>query len=204
MTESIRSQMMQPDNTFGPVVTEDSPVQDIARAFVFDFARSSLDPSDSQYAEFTFDDVDVVQFFYILGNWKALVSTTLPDGMYYEVSYEKSRSVARLEAYKRFDHKEVSLPWLDNVVPFESRAKGVVMDYIRGLRVLVEDRTPVSVNTYSFAYVYGTWKSLLATNLDDGMYYEVTYGALEQIAYLDPYKLFEMKEFAVPARRGSD
>ena len=30
---------------------------------------------------------NVVWFGYVLGNWKALVSTTIPDGRYYEVTY---------------------------------------------------------------------------------------------------------------------
>lgn len=202
MTESTKDRKDLPSSIFRPVITEDSPVQDIARAFVLDYARSHLDPSDSQYETFSFEDVYVVQFFWILGNWKALISTTLPDGMYYEVSYEKSRGVCRLEAYKRAGHEEVSIDDI-SMWTVESQARELVFSHIRTTKPVHEDSDPVRVNVYSFAYVYGCWKALLATSLDDGMYYEVTYDPHRHLAYLDPYKLFEMKEFAIPARRGS-
>ena len=81
-----------------------------AMLLVFDYVRTHLDLSDTDHTTFTLDKVYVVQFTYILGNWKALVSTTLPDGMYYEVTYDKRRGVAYLDPYKRFDHKEIAIP----------------------------------------------------------------------------------------------
>lgn len=33
------------------------------------------------------EDVYIVSFTYILSNWKALVSTTIPDDRYYEVTH---------------------------------------------------------------------------------------------------------------------
>lgn len=47
-------------------------------------------------------DVYVVWFCFILGGWKALVSTSLPDGMYYEVTYNKEKGETYLDAYKKF------------------------------------------------------------------------------------------------------
>lgn len=84
--------------------------EDQAMTIVFDYVYQRLDPSDAKHATFEIDEVYVVQFTYILGNWKALVSTSLPDGMYYEVTYDKRRGVAYLDAYKRFDHKEIAVP----------------------------------------------------------------------------------------------
>lgn len=49
-------------------------------------------------------DVYVVWFAYVLGGWKALVSTTLPDQMYYEVTYNKEKKETYLDAYKKFDN----------------------------------------------------------------------------------------------------
>lgn len=37
---------------------------------------------------FSPDEVYVVWFSYILGGWKALCSTSLPDGRYYEVTHK--------------------------------------------------------------------------------------------------------------------
>lgn len=52
-------------------------------------------------------DVYVVWFCYILGGWKCLVSTTLPDGMYYEVTYDTNRDRIYLDAYKKLDNVEI-------------------------------------------------------------------------------------------------
>lgn len=52
-------------------------------------------------------EVYVVWFCYILGGWKCLVSTTLPDGMYYEVTYDKNKNSIYLDAYKKFDNVEL-------------------------------------------------------------------------------------------------
>jgi hypothetical protein len=38
---------------------------------------------------------------------KALVSTTLSDGMYYEVTFSESRQRAYIDAYKKWDHVTV-------------------------------------------------------------------------------------------------
>jgi hypothetical protein len=49
-------------------------------------------------------DVYVVWFAKTLQNWKALLSTTLPDGMYYEVTYNGNQRETYIDAYKKFDN----------------------------------------------------------------------------------------------------
>lgn len=49
-------------------------------------------------------DIYVVWFCKTLQNWKALLSTTLPDGMYYEVTYDGDKCQAYLDAYKKFQN----------------------------------------------------------------------------------------------------
>lgn len=50
-------------------------------------------------------DVYVVWQCYILGNAKWLLSTTLPDDMYYEVTYNKVKDEFYLDAYKKFENR---------------------------------------------------------------------------------------------------
>lgn len=52
----------------------------------------------------TTNDVYIVWFCYILGGWKALVSTTIVDGMYYEVTYNKEKGETYLDAYKKWEN----------------------------------------------------------------------------------------------------
>lgn len=52
------------------------------------------------------EDVYVVWFCKTLQNWKALCSTDIPDGMYYEVTYDGDKDVAYVDAYKKWDNQE--------------------------------------------------------------------------------------------------
>jgi len=68
---------------------------------VRDYVVEHLDKSDEmpQFEVFT------VWKSKILQNWKYLVSTTLPDGMYYELTYDGDKKRWYLDAYKKFDNK---------------------------------------------------------------------------------------------------
>lgn len=72
-------------------------VIDIVRDYAFDH----LDKSDG-VVEF---DVFVVWQCYILGNAKWLLSTTLKDGMYYEVTFNKAKNEYYLDVYKKFENR---------------------------------------------------------------------------------------------------
>ena len=65
-----------------------------------------------KYVEEHLDKSDPKQKFevwqcYILGNAKWLLSTTLPDGMYYEVTYNKIKNEFYLDAYKKFETRRI-------------------------------------------------------------------------------------------------
>lgn len=68
---------------------------------VIDYVKEHLDKSDP-YMQF---DVYIVWQCFILGNAKWLISTTLPDGMYYEVTYNKEKQEFYLDAYKKFENR---------------------------------------------------------------------------------------------------
>ena len=63
--------------------------------------KEHLDKSDP-YVQF---DVYVVWQCCILENRKWLISTTLPDGMYYEVTYDYHKGCYYLDAYKKFENR---------------------------------------------------------------------------------------------------
>lgn len=43
----------------------------------------------------------------VLQNWKYLLSSTLPDGMYYELTYDGDKEVWYLDAYKKFENRVI-------------------------------------------------------------------------------------------------
>ena len=74
-----------------------------ALKIVTDYVQNHLDKSDPN-VKF---NVYVVWQCHILGNRKWLMSTTLPDGMYYEVTYDSHRGFYYLDAYKKFENQEI-------------------------------------------------------------------------------------------------
>lgn len=67
---------------------------------VRDYVINHLDKSDVQ-PEF---EVFTVWKCKVLQNWKYLASTTLPDGMYYELTYNGDKKEWYLDAYKKFEN----------------------------------------------------------------------------------------------------
>jgi hypothetical protein len=62
-----------------------------------------------EHPTFSISEVYVVWFAYVLGNWKALCSTSLPDGRYYEVTYKASESKAFVDTYAKTHNVEVAV-----------------------------------------------------------------------------------------------
>ena len=78
-----------------------------ARQFVANYYNIHNDITNN--FSLSLSDVYVVWFCKTLQNWKALVSTNVPDNMYYEVTYDGDRNVTYLDAYKKWDN-QVILP----------------------------------------------------------------------------------------------
>lgn len=67
---------------------------------VEEYALEHLDKSDPDIEFETF----IVWKCKALQNWKYLISTTLPDGMYYEMTYNGDKDEWYLDAYKKFEN----------------------------------------------------------------------------------------------------
>lgn len=81
----------------------DETYQEKALRLVFEFVKARLEKTDT-HVTFAPDEVYVVWFSKTLQNWKALISTTLPDGMYYEVTHNGDKAETYIDAYKKFDN----------------------------------------------------------------------------------------------------
>ncbi len=71
------------------------------------YANDHLDKTDDK--QITDQDVYVVWLSKALQNSKALLSTTLHDGMYYEITYNGNKNELYLDAYKKFENKCIKL-----------------------------------------------------------------------------------------------
>lgn len=73
-----------------------------AKDLVVNYVNEKLDKTDNK--QITKDDVYVVWFSKTLQNWKALLSTTLFDGMYYEITYNGDKKETYVDAYKKWEN----------------------------------------------------------------------------------------------------
>ena len=70
---------------------------------VLNYVSEHLDKSDTK-PDF---DVYIVWKCKVLQNWKYLISTSLFDGMYYELTYNGDKKEWYLDAYKKFQNKVI-------------------------------------------------------------------------------------------------
>ena len=76
------------------------------RRAVYEYVKEHIDKTDN--VDFSIDDVYLVWCCKTLQNWKALISTTLPDGMYYECTFNGDKNEMYLDAYKKFENKIIT------------------------------------------------------------------------------------------------
>jgi hypothetical protein len=74
-----------------------------AKQLVVDYFNAHVDVTDGK--KLTMEDVFIVWFSKTLQNWKALVSTTVSDGMYYEITHNGDKNETYLDVYKKWDNK---------------------------------------------------------------------------------------------------
>ena len=73
-----------------------------AKQLVVDYFNERAEVTDNK--KITEDDVFVVWFCKTLQNWKALVSTTISDGMYYEITHNGDKGETYIDAYKKWEN----------------------------------------------------------------------------------------------------
>lgn len=77
-------------------------MQEKARQIVVDYFNSHVDKTDG--VQISIDDVFVVWFCKTLQNWKALLSTKVPDGVYYEITHNGDRDETYVDVYKKWEN----------------------------------------------------------------------------------------------------
>jgi len=76
-----------------------------AKSLVVNYYNNRVEKTDDFVI--TEDDVFIVWFCKTLQNWKALVSTTVSDGMYYEVTHNGDKQETYLDAYKKWENVRI-------------------------------------------------------------------------------------------------
>lgn len=77
-------------------------MQEKARRIIMNYFNDHVDVTDGK--RLTIDDVFVVWFAKTLQNWKCLVSMTVSDGMYYEVTHNGDKNETYVDVYKKWEN----------------------------------------------------------------------------------------------------
>ena len=88
-----------------PTISSEEFISQCKR-MVFDYTIEHIDKSD-ELVKLAISDVFVVWYCKALQNHKALLSTPLHDGMYYEITYNGDMKKYYFDAYKKFEHKDI-------------------------------------------------------------------------------------------------
>lgn len=79
----------------------------LVKQTIVDYANAHLDKTDGK--AITVDDVFIVWECKTLQNNKALASTTLFDGMYYECTYNGDKHEMYFDAYKKWENRKIEV-----------------------------------------------------------------------------------------------
>jgi len=80
-------------------------LQEECKQLVVDYYNKRVDVTDKK--KITKNDVYVVWFCKTLQHHKALLSTTVSDGMYYEVTFNGDKDEYYLDAYKKWENYQI-------------------------------------------------------------------------------------------------
>lgn len=80
---------------------------DLCKEEVCRYTNANLDKSDNK--TICVEDVFMVWCCKILQNNKAMLSTTLFDGMYYELTYNGDKKEMYVDAYKKWENYKVTI-----------------------------------------------------------------------------------------------
>lgn len=78
---------------------------DLCKKIVVDYFNENVEKTDG--LKINDENVFIVWFSKTLQNFKALVSTTISDGMYYELTYNGDKKELYLDAYKKWENRAI-------------------------------------------------------------------------------------------------
>lgn len=86
---------------------ENDKMINLCKNIVIAYFNEHADVTDKKYI--TSKDVYIVWFSKTLQNFKALVSTNVSDGMYYELTYNGDKKELYLDAYKKWENRCIKI-----------------------------------------------------------------------------------------------
>ena len=157
-----------------------------ARELIIDYVDEHLDKS----VRIPLFDVFIIWSCSILDNNKAMLSTTLPDRMYYEIVYNSATRKICLDAYKKKKNKVIlQNAKIGGMESFISKCKYEIQEHLMNEVDLFAD---IEICTLWSCKTLQNYKAIFAVfGIVEPMYFEITYNGDKSEAYFDAYKKFE-------------
>ncbi len=89
----------------------------ICKNIIIDYFNNNVEKTDNK--KIGIKDVYVVWMCKTLKNSKALLSTNVSDGMYYEITYNGEKDEIYLDAYKKWENKLIKSDKFKDTVELE-------------------------------------------------------------------------------------
>lgn len=86
---------------------ENDKMINLCKNIIVTYFNEHADVTDKKHI--TSKDVYIVWFSKTLQNFKALVSTNVSDGMYYELTYNGDKKELYLDAYKKWENRCIKI-----------------------------------------------------------------------------------------------
>lgn len=83
----------------------EADLRNVSRHEVMKLANANLEKGK----KIKLGDVYIVWQCWILGYWKAMLSTTVEDGLYYEFTFDRKKKAAYLVTYGEQDNKVIDM-----------------------------------------------------------------------------------------------
>ncbi len=80
---------------------------ELCKKIIVDYFNERVDTTNN--TKISVDNTFIVWSVKVLQNNKALVSTTMPDGMYYELTYNGDKKELYLDVYKKWENKCIKI-----------------------------------------------------------------------------------------------
>ena len=168
----------------------------LAKQTVLDYVRAHLDITDN--VNVSINDIYVVWFCKTLQNWKALISTTLPDGMYYESNYNNWINLLTIDSYKKYCNKCINDVKVYGTNQFIDVCKDEIKEYIKEKYDVEINEDIIECVWHSKVLHHHKAVFKLFRSIDnENIIFEITFNGISEDIYFDMYKKFDTNNYTV-------
>ena len=165
---------------------------------IVDIFNSTVDKSSDVSVSILNDDV--YEVWYSEGECEnnALLSTTIPDGMYYESNYNNWINLLTIDSYKKYYNKCINDVKVYGTNQFIDVCKDEIKEYIKEKYEVEINEDIIECIWHSKVLHHHKAVFKLCRSIDnDNIIFEITFNGISEDIYFDMYKKFDTNNYTV-------